>query len=62
MPLLRIKADDEFKLEECHQEAFEGIKQYLSSPPILIPPRKRKEFEALHFDLRAFDWKHVSPR
>ena len=31
---------EEFKWEKQHQIAFDGIKGYLSKPPVLMPPLK----------------------
>lgn len=39
-PLLKLKADEKFRWESVHQEAFEAIKRYLASPPVLMPPVK----------------------
>lgn len=38
LPLLKLKAEDEFKWELEQQEAFEAIKIYLINSPMLIPP------------------------
>ena len=35
--LIKLKELDEFKWEEQHQAAFDGIKGYLYKPPILMP-------------------------
>ena len=52
--LLKLKADQEFVLGEEQQKALEGIKQYLTSPPVLIPPQKQKPFKLyLSADERA---------
>jgi len=40
-----LKADQEFVWGEEQQKALEGIKQYLTSPPVLIPPQKQKPFK-----------------
>ncbi|XP_073138570.1 uncharacterized protein [Henckelia pumila] len=37
--LLKLKESEKFMWEAHHQEAFERIKEYLSKPPILMPPR-----------------------
>ncbi|KAI5334156.1 hypothetical protein L3X38_024289 [Prunus dulcis] len=39
-PLLKIKQGDPFVWGPIQQEAFDQIKQYLSNPPFLMPPRK----------------------
>ena len=36
--LIKLKEVEEFKWEEQHQAAFDGIKIYLSKPPVLMPP------------------------
>ena len=36
--LIKMKEVEEFKWEEQDQEAFDGIKGYLSKPPVLMPP------------------------
>ena len=36
--LIKLKEVEEFKWEEQHQVAFDGIKGYLSKHPILMPP------------------------
>ncbi|XP_040372973.1 uncharacterized protein LOC121052309 [Rosa chinensis] len=38
-PLLRLQGQAEFVWEPKHQEAFDRIKAYLASPPVLVPPR-----------------------
>nr|ABF97185.1 retrotransposon protein, putative, unclassified [Oryza sativa Japonica Group] len=43
-PLLRLKADQQFTWRAEQHKALDDIKEYLSSPPVLIPPQKR-EFE-----------------
>ncbi|XP_059650711.1 uncharacterized protein LOC132296536 [Cornus florida] len=32
---------EEFKWDDIHQRAFDKIKKYLSSPPVMMPPRKK---------------------
>ncbi|XP_059658828.1 uncharacterized protein LOC132305167 [Cornus florida] len=32
---------EEFKWDDTHQRAFDQIKKYLSSPPVMMPPRKK---------------------
>nr|CAD40005.3 OSJNBb0052B05.8 [Oryza sativa Japonica Group]CAE75890.1 B1234D02.14 [Oryza sativa Japonica Group] len=39
-PLLRLKADQKFTWGAEQQKALHSIKEYLSSPPVLIPPQK----------------------
>ncbi|XP_050157474.1 uncharacterized protein LOC126631371 [Malus sylvestris] len=41
-PLLRLKDKENFKWGSPHQEAFDGIKAYLISPPVLVPPQRGK--------------------
>ena len=36
--LIKLKEEEEFKWEEQHQTNFDGIKGYLSKPPVLMPP------------------------
>ncbi|CAI9771376.1 unnamed protein product [Fraxinus pennsylvanica] len=36
--LLNLKNQDEFVWKEEHQKAFESLKTYLSSPPVLVSP------------------------
>ena len=36
--LLKLKTDQEFIWGETQQKALEEIKQYLVSPPVLVPP------------------------
>ena len=36
--LIKLKEVEEFKWEEQHKVAFDGIKGYLSKPPVLMPP------------------------
>ncbi|XP_024171546.1 uncharacterized protein LOC112177487 [Rosa chinensis] len=38
-PLLKLQGQNEFVWEPKHQEAFDRIKNYLASPPVLVPPR-----------------------
>ena len=38
--LIKLKEVEEFKWKKQHQIAFDGIKGYLSKPPVLIPPLK----------------------
>ena len=53
-PLLKLKADQKFVWGEAQQKAFDEIKQYLTSPPVLIPPQKHKPFKLyLSADERA---------
>jgi hypothetical protein len=39
MELVKIKANDEFRWGAEQQRAFEEIKEYLSKPPVLVPPQ-----------------------
>ena len=36
---------EEFRWEEQHQTTFEKIKEYLSKPPILVPPIEGHPFK-----------------
>ena len=38
-PLLKLKNDQEFKWGDVQQKTFEEIKEYMKSPPMLVPPR-----------------------
>ena len=38
--LIKLKEVEVFKWEKQHQIAFDGIKGYLSKPPVLMPPLK----------------------
>ncbi|XP_024199795.1 uncharacterized protein LOC112202995 [Rosa chinensis] len=38
-PLLRLQGQNEFVWEPKHHEAFDSIKAYLASSPVLVPPR-----------------------
>lgn len=39
--LLKIKLDDELEWKDRNQVAFERNKEYLTKPPVLMPPRDR---------------------
>ncbi|KAM0969975.1 hypothetical protein ACFX2A_018408 [Malus domestica] len=41
-PLLRLKDKENLEWGPPHQEAFDGIKAYLTSPPVLVPPQRGK--------------------
>jgi hypothetical protein len=43
--LLKLKHDQEFKWGDVQQKAFEEIKEYMKSPPVLIPPQQGKPFK-----------------
>jgi hypothetical protein len=45
LPLVRLKHENEFIWGEEQREAFDKIKQYLTSPPLLKAPRIGKEFK-----------------
>ena len=38
-PLLKLKNDQEFKWGDVQQKVFEEIKEYMKSPPVLVPPQ-----------------------
>jgi hypothetical protein len=44
MELVKIKANDEFHWGAEQQRAFAKIKEYLSKPPMLVPPQQDKPF------------------
>ncbi|CAN6726791.1 unnamed protein product [Malus baccata var. baccata] len=41
-PLLRLKEKENFEWGSTHQKAFDSIKAYLTSPPVLVPPQRGK--------------------
>ncbi|CAN6571088.1 unnamed protein product [Malus baccata var. baccata] len=41
-PLLRLKDKEKFEWGPTHQQAFDSIKAYLTSPPVLVPPQRGK--------------------
>ncbi|CAN6725239.1 unnamed protein product [Malus baccata var. baccata] len=41
-PLLRLKDKENFEWGPPHQHAFDNIKAYLTSPPVLVPPQRGK--------------------
>jgi hypothetical protein len=43
--LLKLKNNQEFKLGDVQQKAFEEIKEYMKSPPVLVPPQQGKPFK-----------------
>ena len=44
-PLLKLKNDQEFKWGVVQQKTFEEIKEYMKSPPMLVPPQQGKPFK-----------------
>jgi hypothetical protein len=44
MELVKIKANEEFHWGVEQQRAFEKIKEYLSKPPVLVPPQQDRPF------------------
>ena len=44
MGLVKIKSDDEFCWGAEQQQAFDEIKEYLSKPPVLVPPQQDRPF------------------
>ena len=42
--LVKIKSDDEFRWGAKQQQAFNEIKEYLSKPPVLVPPQQDRSF------------------
>jgi hypothetical protein len=44
MELVKIKANEEFCWGAEQQQAFEEIKEYLSKPPMLVPPQQDRPF------------------
>jgi hypothetical protein len=43
-PLLKLKVDQEFRWGDIQQKAFDKIREYMKSPPVLIPPQHGKPF------------------
>jgi hypothetical protein len=44
-PLLKLKVDQKFVWGEEQQKALDNAKQYLKSPPVLMPPQDNKSFK-----------------
>ena len=44
MGLVKIKTDDEFHWGAEQQRAFDDIKEYLTKPPVLVPPQQDRPF------------------
>jgi hypothetical protein len=44
MELVKIKTNEEFRWGAEQQWAFEEIKEYLSRPPVLVPPQQDRPF------------------
>jgi hypothetical protein len=44
MELVKIKTNKEFGWGAEQQRAFEEIKEYLSKPPVLVPPQQDRPF------------------
>jgi ribonuclease HI len=44
MELVKIKANEEFRWGAEQQRGFEEIKEYLSKPPVLVPPQQNRPF------------------
>ena len=42
---MKLKSDQEFKWGNEQQKVFEEIKEYMKSPPVLVPPQKGKLFK-----------------
>ncbi|KAI5312887.1 hypothetical protein L3X38_042061 [Prunus dulcis] len=38
--LLKLKDEEKFRWDEVHQKAFDSIKEYMTKPPVLIPPKR----------------------
>ncbi|CAN6712866.1 unnamed protein product [Malus baccata var. baccata] len=48
-PLLRLKDKENFEWGPTHQQAFDSIKAYLTSPPVLVPPQRGKPLKLYIF-------------
>ena len=44
MGLVKIKSDAEFRWGAEQHKAFDEIKEYLSKPPVLVPPQQDRPF------------------
>ena len=44
-PLLKLKADQEFRWGDVQQKTFEEIKEYIKYPPVFVPPQQGKLFK-----------------
>jgi hypothetical protein len=44
MELVKIKTNEEFRWGAEQQRTFEEIKEYLSKPPVLVPPQQDRPF------------------
>jgi hypothetical protein len=44
-PLLKLRANQKFIWGEEQQKALDNVKQYLKSPPVLMPPQDNKPFK-----------------
>ena len=44
MPLVKIKSASDFIWGQEQQKAFDDLKRYLSSPPVLVPPQLDQPF------------------
>jgi hypothetical protein len=44
MDLMKIKDDEEFRWGAEQQRVFDEIKEYLSRPPVLVPPQWDRPF------------------
>ncbi|KAK1653499.1 hypothetical protein QYE76_071304 [Lolium multiflorum] len=50
MGLVKIKPDEEFRWGAEQQQAFDDIKEYLTKPPVLVPPRQDSRLHLLMLD------------
>jgi hypothetical protein len=44
-PILKLKVDQEFRWGDVQQKEFDEIREYMKSPPVLIPPQRGKPFK-----------------
>ena len=47
-PLLKLKADQKFVWGVAQQKALDEIKQYLTSPPVLVPPQSTSRLNYIY--------------
>jgi hypothetical protein len=55
-PLLKLKANQKFVWGEEQHKDLDNVKQYLKSPPILMPPQDNKAIQVILISQRAGYW------